>query len=207
MPREHESQANQHDHQTNYIKKIISATASTLSMSGRLGQKQTFHHIRLISALPRHRRTLSSCPRCAISGHYAVHIRFAAHSDLTGTRTRAPTTSSPPRSFSALAQGDERIEDQSIEGQALAKRTFAGAKCPIRRDADFVDARLAWRRFDPVNQLRHLPIENICRPDEVGPKGDEQIAVVALLLRAGPGEQSQRLYHQRQPEAFVAAER
>src|SRR6516225_12427876 len=112
-----------------------------------------------------------------------------------------------PRSSSALAQGDERIEDKSIEGQALAKRTFAGAKCPLRRDADFVDARLARRRFDPVNQLRHLPIENICRPEEVGPKGDEQVAVVALLLRAGPGEQSQRLYHQREPEAFVAAER
>jgi hypothetical protein len=39
---------------------------------------------------------------------------------------------------SALAQGDERIEHQSIEGQALAKRTFAGAKCPLRRDADLV---------------------------------------------------------------------
>src|SRR6516225_10448245 len=49
--------------------------------------------------------------------------------------------------------------------------------------------------------------ENIRYPEEVWPKGDEQVAVVALLLRAGPGEQSQRLYHQRQPEAFVAAER
>src|SRR5215470_4581318 len=112
-----------------------------------------------------------------------------------------------PRLSSALAQADERIEDQSIEGQALAKRTFAEAKCPLRRDAYFVDAGLPRRRLDPVNQLRHLPIEDIRYPEEVGPKGDEQVAVVALLLRARPGEQSQRLYHQRQPEAFVAAER
>src|SRR6516164_2764930 len=98
-----------------------------------------------------------------------------------------------PRSSSALTQGDEGIEDQSIEGQALAKRTFAGAKCPLRRDAYFVDASLPRRRLDPVNQLRHLPAENIRYPEEVGPKGDEQVAIVALLLRAGPGEQSQCL--------------
>jgi hypothetical protein len=87
----------------------------------------------------------------------------------------------PPRSCSALAQGDERIEDQSIEGQALAKRTFAGAKLPAPRDADFVDAGLARRRLDPVNQLRHLPIENIRYPEEVGPKGDEQVAALATV--------------------------
>src|SRR5258705_8289755 len=67
--------------------------------------------------------------------------------------------------------------------------------------------RLAWRRLDTFNQLCHPPVENIRRPDEVGPKGDEQVAGVALLLRAGPGEQSQSLYHQCQPEAFVTAER
>src|SRR5215470_2930573 len=87
-----------------------------------------------------------------------------------------------PRLSSALAQGDERIENQSIEGQALAKRAFAGAKCPLRRDADFVDAGSARRRLDPVNQLRHPPIENIRYPEEVGLKGDKQVAVVALLL-------------------------
>jgi len=38
------------------------------------------------------------------------------------------------------------------------------------------------------SQLRHLPTENIRYPEQVGPKGDEQVAVVALLLRAGPGE-------------------
>jgi len=42
---------------------------------------------------------------------------------------------------------------------------------------------------------------------EVGPEGDEQIAVVALDIRGRTGEQCQRLYHERKPETFVAAER
>lgn len=72
-----------------------------------------------------------------------------------------------PRLLFARAQGDERIEYQSIEIQALAKGAFAGAKCPLRWDADLVDAALAWRRLDKFNQPRHSPAENIRRPDEV----------------------------------------
>src|SRR5215471_7271338 len=44
-------------------------------------------------------------------------------------------------------------------------------------------------------------------PKEVGPEGDEQIAVVALGIRARAGAQSQRLHHERKPEPFVTAER
>jgi hypothetical protein len=48
----------------------------------------------------------------------------------------------------------------------------------------------------------------MCRlSKEVGPEGDEQIAVVALGTKARTGEQSQRLHHQRKTETFVAAER
>ena len=126
----------------------------------------------------------------------AVTCCFTPKSGHCGARLACPLCASPlcaksgrsVRLSSALAQGDERIEDQSIEGQALAKRTFARAKCPLRRDAYFVDAGLPRRCLDPVNQLRHQPTENIRYPEQVGPKGDEQVAVVALLLRAGPGE-------------------
>src|ERR1700751_2930339 len=103
----------------------------------------------------------------------------------------------------ALPQSNQLIEDQSIEGQARAKRACARAKCPLRGDADLVDAGLARCRLDTVDQLRHLPVENIRRPYQVGPKSDEEVAVVAFLLRAGPGEQSQRLYHQRQPKTLI----
>ena len=84
------------------------------------------------------------------------------------------------------AQGDERIEHQSIDLEALAKRAFARAKCPLRRDADLVDAGLARRRLDTFDQLRHPRVENIRRPDEVGPKGDEQVAVVASCSAPEP---------------------
>jgi len=42
------------------------------------------------------------------------------------------------------AQGDQRI-DTAVDGQALAKGTFRGNEMPVRRDADLVDTRLAWR--------------------------------------------------------------
>ena len=80
-------------------------------------------------------------------------------------------------------------------------------KCPLGRNADVVDAGPPWRRLDALNQLRHLPFECIGWPKEVGPEGDEQIAVLALGIRAGAGEQSQRLHHQCKTETFVAAER
>src|SRR6266576_2927937 len=69
------------------------------------------------------------------------------------------------------------------------------------------NARSARRRLNIFNQLRHPPVENILRSEEVGLKGDEQVAGLAVLLWAGSAEQSQCLYHQCQPEAFVTAER
>src|ERR1700738_3984052 len=89
------------------------------------------------------------------------------------------------------AQRGQRVEHQSIDLETLAQRPFAAARCPLRRNADLVDAGLAWRRLDAFDQLRHLPLENIRRPDEVGPKGDEQVAVIACVLRAGSGEHYQ----------------
>src|SRR5581483_8344548 len=105
------------------------------------------------------------------------------------------------------AQGDERIEYQPIDLQALAEQAFARAKGPLGGNADLIDAGLPWRRLDALDQLRDLTLEHIGWPDEVGLEGDEQISVVASGIRASPGEQSQRLHHQRQPEAFIAAER
>src|ERR1700681_1226666 len=75
-----------------------------------------------------------------------------------------------PRLSLARAQGHERIEYQSIEIQALAKGAFAGAKCPLRRDADLVDAALAWRRLDNFNQLRHRRLKTSAGPIRSGRK-------------------------------------
>src|SRR5262249_5717101 len=101
----------------------------------------------------------------------------------------------------------ERIEYHPVDLQALAECALARAKCPLGRNADIIDAELPWRRLDALDRLRHLPLECVGWPKEVGPEGDEQIAVVALGIRARTGEQSQRLHHERKPEAFVAAER
>jgi DNA topoisomerase IA len=49
------------------------------------------------------------------------------------------------------AQSNQRIEYQSIESQARAKRALPKAKCPLRRDADLVDAGLARCRFDTID--------------------------------------------------------
>src|SRR4030095_14947034 len=101
----------------------------------------------------------------------------------------------------------KRIEYHPVHRQALAECALARAKCPLGRNADFIDAGPPWRRLDALDQLRHLPLECVGWPKEVGPEGDEQIAVVALGIRARTGEQSQRLHHQRKTETFVAAER
>src|SRR5262252_5737715 len=112
------------------------------------------------------------------------------------------------RSGSLLrAQGDERIEYHPVDLQALAECALATAKCPLGRNADVINAGLPWRRLDVLDQLRHLPLECVGWPKEVGPEGDEQIAVVALGIRVRAGKQSQRLHHQRKSETFVAAER
>src|SRR5262249_32949006 len=83
---------------------------------------------------------------------------------------------------------------------------LARAKCPLGRNADVIEAGLPWRCLDALDQLRHLPLECLGWPKEVGPEGDEQIAVVAPGIRARTGEQSQRLHHGRKPETFVPAE-
>ena len=87
-------------------------------------------------------------------------------------------------------QGDERIEYHPVDLQALAECALARAKCPLGRNADVIDAGPPWRRLDALGQLRHLPLECVGWPKEVGPEGDEQIAVVALGIRAGAGKQS-----------------
>src|SRR5215471_17379680 len=85
------------------------------------------------------------------------------------------------------AQCDERIEYHPVDLQALAECALARAKCPLGRNADVIDAGLPWRRLDALDQLRHLPLECVGWPKEVGPEGDEQIAVVALGIRARAG--------------------
>src|SRR6185437_14378404 len=90
---------------------------------------------------------------------------------------------------------------------AIAKQTFARAECAFRGDADLVDASLARCRLDAVDQLGQAAVENVRRAEQIGPKGDEEVAIVARMLRAGSGEHSQRLYHQRQPKTLVPAER
>src|SRR5512133_3694496 len=91
------------------------------------------------------------------------------------------------------AQCDERIEYPPVDLQALAECVLARAKCPLRRNADVIDAGLPWRCLDALDQLRPLPLERVGWPKEVGPEGDEQMAVVALGIRARAGKQSQRL--------------
>src|SRR5262245_28789775 len=113
----------------------------------------------------------------------------------------------PLRRSLPRAQCDERIEYHAVDFQARAECALARAKCPLGRNADVVDAGPPWRRLDALDQLRYLPLECVGWPKEVGPEGDEQIAVVALGIRARTGEQSQRLDHERKPETFVAAER
>src|SRR6266516_7658651 len=105
------------------------------------------------------------------------------------------------------AQCDERIEYPPVDLQALAECALARSKCPLGRNADVIDAGPPWRRLDALDRRRHLPLECVGWRKEVGPEGDEQIAVVALGIRARAGEQSQRLHHQRKSKTFVAAER
>src|SRR5262249_45671934 len=85
----------------------------------------------------------------------------------------------PLRHSLPRAQGDERIEYHPVDLQALAECALARAKCPLGRNADVIEAGLPWRCLDALDQLRHLPLECLGWPKEVGPEGDEQIAVVA----------------------------
>src|SRR5262249_33248889 len=105
------------------------------------------------------------------------------------------------------AQCDERVKHQPIDLEALAQRALAGAKSPLRWNADLIDARLSRRCFDALDQLRHLAFEGLGRPEQVGPERDEEITVLALDSGQWAPEQCQRLNHERKPEAFVAAER
>src|SRR5262249_8453755 len=132
---------------------------------------------------------------------------LAARIRLEGIFGNHRSEDTPIRRSLPRAQCDERIEYHPVDLQALAECALATAKCPLGRNADVVDAGLPWRRLDALDQLRHLPLEYVGWPKEVGLEGDEQIAVVALGIRARPGEQSQRLHRERQPETFVAAER
>src|SRR5690349_4172186 len=110
-------------------------------------------------------------------------------------------------SIRASAPGDERIEHAPINLDAVGKRALARMECSLGGDANLVDASLAWRGLDPFDELSHPLLESVCWPEQIGPKGDEEIAVVACILQARSGEQAQGLHHQRQPETLVAAER
>jgi hypothetical protein len=87
------------------------------------------------------------------------------------------------------AQGDERIEYHPVDLQALAARALARAKCPLRRNADLIDAGLPWRRLDAFDQLRHLPFECVgvsltyssaTRPKFLFALGDESVNVICI---------------------------
>src|SRR6516225_8249598 len=138
---------------------------------------------------------------------WTTWICLTARIRLDGIFGNLRSEDTPLRHSLPRAQGDERIEYHPVDLQALVECALARAKCPLGRNADVIDAGLPWRCLDALDQLRHLPLECLGWPKEVGPEGDEQIAVVALGIRARTGKQSQRLHHQRKPETFVAAER
>jgi hypothetical protein len=71
------------------------------------------------------------------------------------------------------AQFDERIEYHPVDLQAHAECALARAKCSLGWNADVIDTGLPWRRLDALDQLRHLPLECVGWPKEVGPEGDE----------------------------------
>jgi hypothetical protein len=95
----------------------------------------------------------------------------------------------PLRRSLLRAQCYERIEYHPVDLQAFAECALARAKCPLGRNADVIDAGLPWCRLDALDQLRHLPLERVGWPKEVGPEGDKQIAVVALGIQTRTGEQ------------------
>src|SRR5215813_4718546 len=138
------------------------------------------------------------------TGHNILLGRANPTNRIFGNRRSEDT---PLRRSLRRAQCYERIEYRPVDLQALAECALARAKCPLRRNADVVDAGLPWRCLDALDQLRHLALESVGWPKKVGSEGDEQIAVVALGIQARAGKQSQRLHHQRKSEAFVAAER
>src|SRR6516165_8431978 len=144
---------------------------------------------------------LSACRARDIIFCLAARIRPVEFLETTGRKIRH---SGAPY---CAPQCYERIEYHPVDFQALAECALARAKCPLGGNADVVDAGLPWRRLDALDQLCYLPLECVGSPKEVGPEGDEQIAVIALGIRVRTGEQSQRLHHERKPETFVAAER
>src|SRR6516164_11643152 len=123
------------------------------------------------------------------------------------SQTRAPSTSSardhPQRSRKATRAS------KTSRSKVRPSRSARSRERNARSDGMRISSMPACRGVALIRSTSCVTCrtDNIRYPEEVWPKGDEQVAVVALLLRAGPGEQSQRLYHQRQPEAFVAAER
>src|SRR6516162_6609110 len=101
-----------------------------------------------------------------------------------------------PSARRCFAQCDQCVEYQAVDLQALVLRALAQAESPLGRNADAIDAALPRRRLDALDELRHLPLECLGRPEQVGPEGNEQVAVVALRINAGAGKQPQRLDHQ-----------
>src|SRR5258707_15836574 len=97
--------------------------------------------------------------------------------------------------------------DRAVDLDSLGERALAVAEGTLRGDADLVDARLARRRLDAVDEGGHLALERVERRQEIGLEDDEEIAVIAFEIERRAGEHAKRLHHQGEAEALVAAER
>src|SRR5437588_7364213 len=116
--------------------------------------------------------TTALSPACSTSWRHVFHgarggCRGRLHSgaDFGGLNDRRGSQRAQKYAAPALslprAQCDERIEYRPVDLQALVECALARVKCPLGRNADVVDAGPPWRRFDALDQLRHLPLECI----------------------------------------------
>src|SRR6516164_5314603 len=94
---------------------------------------------------------------------------LAARIRLEGIFGNHRSEDTPLRRSLPRAQCDKRIEYHPVDLQARGECALARAKCPLGRNADVVDAGPPWRRLDALDQLRHLSLECVGWPKEVGP--------------------------------------
>ena len=98
-----------------------------------------------------------------LGSHTVCAMMTSAFLEFSKSRGNDLSTPQPEFGFPGLKPGDrwclcaprwqEAFEANQVPRVVLratheGARTFAGAKCPLRRDADFVDAGLARRRLD-----------------------------------------------------------
>ncbi len=98
------------------------------------------------------------------TGHDILPARANPTDGIFGNHRSEDT---PLRRSLPRAQCYERIEYHPVDLQALAECARAGAKCAFGRNADVIDAGLPWRRFDALDQLRHLAFECVGWPKKV----------------------------------------